>query len=74
METVAHLTTDPEKAMKFGSPSQARYAGEKLVAGTPHTVEAKLGKKIVCQINVAGVSHFIAEEPTTEKTEEVTNG
>ncbi len=74
METVAHLTTNPDKAMTFGSPSQARYAGDKLVAGTPYTAEAKLGKKITCQIVVGGVVHFIAEEPAAEKTEEVTNG
>lgn len=67
MKEIVRFTTDMEKAKKFGSPSQARYAGDELlkdttVRGATVSVEAKLGKKIVCQINVNNVPHFIAEE------------
>lgn len=57
-----------EKAKTFGSPSQARYAGEQLIGDNPPkntdiSAEAKLGKKIVCQLNINKVAHFIMEEP-----------
>lgn len=75
MEVLAHLTTNIENGRKFNSPSQAKYAGDQLVAGHKgFSVESKLGKKIVCQITVGGVAHYIAEEPTSVSGEEVANG
>jgi hypothetical protein len=68
MKAVVPFTTDMEKAKKFGSPSQARFAGDELLKNTTIatvTVEAKMGKKIVCQLTINSVPHFIAEEEGT---------
>lgn len=63
MEVLAHFTTNADEGKTFKSPSQAKYAGDQLVAGaTGFTVESKLGKKIICQITVGGVAHFIKED------------